>query len=115
MLGTVCHNGRCGSKLGKPMYRTVAFKFTSPDEWTFDQNNSPTAPGARDLAEAIVANLRPHVTTVSEIEQHEFYGWRFQATLDHSTFCNVLNPVEECYLTVSMNWYELKWLLLKRP
>jgi hypothetical protein len=67
------------------------------------------------LAEAIIAMLRPRVASVSEVSQHEYYGWGFTATTEDATFYNVLNSVDECYLTVSMDWYALKALLLQRP
>ncbi len=97
------------------MYRTIVFTSTFPDKWTFDENENPTAPGARELANAIAAKLRCHVQSVSPVQQHEYYGWGFGATTDDSTFYNVLNPGDECYLTVSMNWYALKAILFRHP
>jgi hypothetical protein len=98
------------------MYRTAEFNSTFSNEWVFDGDGNPLAPGARDLAEAIASNLRGRVSSVTAIEQHEYYGWGFAAIFDGSTFYNVLNPVDvDCYLTVSMNWYGLKSLLLRRP
>ena len=98
------------------MYRTVAFKSTFPNEWTFNENECPVAPGARELAEVIVSSLRSRLSSVTSVEQHEYYGWGFATVLDRSRFYNVLNPVDDdCYLTVSMDWYSLKSLLLMRP
>jgi hypothetical protein len=97
------------------MYRTVVFNSTFPNEWKFDENENPSAPGARELAETIVAKLRPRVASVSEVEQHEYYGWGFTTTLQRGTFYNVLNPADDCYLTVSMDWYALKAILRQRP
>lgn len=98
------------------MYCTVQFNSTFPNEWVFDANDNPAAPGARDLAEEIAAKLRGRASSVTAVDQHEYYGWGFEAVFEGSTFYNVLNPVDaDCYLTVSMNWYALKALLLKRP
>ena len=97
------------------MYRTVIFNSAFPNEWKFDEYDIPTAPGARELAELIASKLRLHVRSVSAVDQHEYYGWAFAATTEYATFYNVLNPVDECYLTVSMDWYATKALLLQRP
>ena len=97
------------------MYRTVEFKSTFPNEWAFDKKENPIAPGARALAEAIAAKLRERLSSVTSIKQHEYYGWGFEATCDGSTFYNVLNPADECYLTVSMDWYGLKTMFFRRP
>lgn len=98
------------------MLRSVTFLSKFPNEWTFNENETPTAPGARELAETIVAKLRQRVVSVSEVDQHEYYGWGFWATTDRGTFYNVLNPAaDECYLTLSMEWYAWKFLLFQRP
>jgi hypothetical protein len=98
------------------MYRTVEFKHTFPDEWVFDENENPIAPGARELANAVVSGLSARISNVSRVQQHSFYGWGFDVEFEGSTFYNVVNPADEkCYLTVQMLGYWLKWLLRKRP
>src|SRR5690242_3760548 len=97
------------------MYRTVQFVSSYPNEWSFNDKGDPLAPGARDLAEAIVTELRGHLPLVTMVEQHEYYGWGFHATCEGSRFYNVLNPADQCYLTVTMRAYYTKALLLRRP
>ena len=97
------------------MYRTVTFDTTFPNEWEFDETNSPVAPGARELAEALVNVLRGRASSITPIEQHEYYGWRFDVVVAKSTFFNVLNPADRCYLTVSMRWYWLKSIFGRQP
>jgi len=58
----------------------------------FDSELNPAAPGARDLAETIVAKLRNRVSVVTQVEQHEFYGWAFETAVGKGAFYNVLNP-----------------------
>ncbi len=99
------------------LYRAVEFQSSFQGDWRFDENDEPIGPGMRDLADAIVGRLGVHVTSVSPIRQHEYYGWGFDAVFEQSTFYNVINPIDqgECYLTVSMDSYVLKKLLMKRP
>jgi hypothetical protein len=98
------------------MHRTLELTSHFPNEWVFDENENPVAPGARELAEAIVSNLRARASSVTEVDQHEHYGWTFDVVFEGSTFSNVVNPVDEVdYLTVSMDGYRLKALLLERP
>lgn len=98
------------------MYRTVVFKSAYPDEWKFDEKGNPLAPGARELADNFVGTLANHVSSVSPVEQHSYYGWRFVAKHNGCTFHNVMNPVgDECYMTLSMSWYWLKAVLGRKP
>jgi hypothetical protein len=97
------------------MYRTVVFISTFPNEWTFDENDNPLAPGARQLADTIAAKLLSQVVSVSEVHQHEYYGWEFDVLTENGTFVHVLNPGDRCYLTISMRWHWLKAILLKQP
>lgn len=98
------------------MYRTVEFKSAFPDDTRFDESGEPIVPGGRELTDAIVRRLRDAVISVSEVDQHEHYGWGFVASTERGSFYNVVNPVgEECYLTASMNWYFFKMLLFRRP
>jgi hypothetical protein len=98
------------------MYRTVQFESTFANEWRFDANEFPVAPGARDLAEAIVGELGKRVSGISAVEQHSFYGWAFEARYAGCRFINVVNPAEPvCYLTIHLCWYWLRAVLLQRP
>lgn len=98
------------------MHRTSEFKSTFPDEWQFDERGNPILPGGRDIADAIVAWLRKTGAAVTHVQQYEYYGWGFETICNDSTFYNVVNSAGgRCYLTVTMDWYWLKWLLLTRP
>jgi len=98
------------------MYRSVNFKSEYPDEWGFDAQKNPIAPGSRELADKIFEILSKQVTATTPIRQHSFYGWAFGARFNDSTFYNVLNPAGgECYLTISSDRYWIRTLLLKRP
>ena len=98
------------------MYRTVEFKSVFPDYTRFDDSGEPIVPGGRALTDAIVSRLCDVVISVSDVDQHEYYGWGFAASNVGGGFYNVVNPAgEKCYLTVSMDWYFLKLLLFRRP
>lgn len=98
------------------MYRTVEFKSTFPSESEFDDNGDQVVPDGRALAESIAERLRPVVTTVSEITQHEYYGWSFLATSKNASYHHVVNAAgEDCFCTISMNWYWIKSLAWQHP
>ncbi|MGJ8698097.1 MAG: hypothetical protein ACSHYF_17390 [Verrucomicrobiaceae bacterium] len=99
------------------MYRTLIFRSESDDEPEFNDSEDQIRPGSRDVAEAIVEELgRLSAVNVSSIDQHEFYGWGFYTEVEGGSFYNVLNPVEdEAYLTVSMSFFFIKRMLLKKP
>ncbi|HJY77138.1 MAG TPA: hypothetical protein VKE95_10925 [Burkholderiales bacterium] len=98
------------------MYRTVEFKSTFTNDWHFDANGNALAPGARKLAETIVARLQPRLDATTDIEQHSYYGWAFRATYSGHFFYNVLNPASDlCFLTVQCPWQWFRTLLLRRP
>lgn len=98
------------------MYRTAEFTSSFPNEWVFDANENPIAPGARELAEAFAIELRRRVESTMPIGQRDYYGWEFVARFDGCRFLNVLNPVDDtCYLTVQLLWQWLRALLLQRP
>lgn len=98
------------------MYRTVTFKSTFPNQWQFDHAGNAVAPGARELAEAIVASLRSRVESTTAIEQHSYFGWGFEVTFENRRFCNVVNPAgDEACLTVQFPWQWVWELLLRRP
>src|SRR5438093_7256005 len=97
------------------MYRTLQFRSSLPNEWVFDSGDNPISPGARQLAEAIVAELKKQLRVVTDLSQHSFYGWGFTTQYDRASFYHVLNPVEEVYLTVEYRQYWLHWLLRKHP
>ena len=99
------------------MYRTVEFRSSLVvDEPQFDEDDNPISPGSRELAELIANRMKSRVRLISSVDQHEYYGWGFEAATDKATFYNVLNPAgEENYFTVSMDWYLIKLMLLRRP
>ena len=98
------------------MYRTVTFQSAGGVDWTFDAQGNPVTPGGRALAISIATGLASGNDRVSNVEQREYYGWEFTCQVDQDVFSQVLNAVDtEVYLTVQMEWYFAKRLLLRRP
>ena len=98
------------------MYRTVEFQSVFTNEWQFDDAGNAVAPGARELAGAIVASLRSRVQSTTTVEQHSYYGWGFDVVFANRRFYNVVNPLDvECFLTVKFPWQWFWALLLCRP
>jgi hypothetical protein len=98
------------------MYRTLTFWTTSVDEGEFDENDDPSVPPGRQLSSKLVADLEPHIESVTECSQHSYYGWTFDSRFKGCRFINVINPVDDdVYLTVKMSWYGLKSLVSSRP
>lgn len=98
------------------MYRTVEFDSTFPNEWRADEDGNTLGPGARELAEAIVHEIGPSMRVCLALEQHKDYGWRWDVEFEGVRFVNVLNPVDkDCYLTVELGWYPVRWLLGQKP
>ena len=95
------------------MYRTLQFRSGWPNEWVFDSHGDPIAPGARELADSLVAELRKRMP-LTAVCQHRFYGWGFRAELEGAKFYHVLNPADEAYLTIRYERYWLDCLLMKR-
>ena len=94
------------------MYRSVRFRSTIPAPW----GDGFVLPESRVGTDRIAEALAGRVSTVSSVEQHESYGWGFWTRFDGCTFDNVVNPLpEECYLTVSMNSYLLRWITFRKP
>ena len=97
---------------------TVRFSSAFPNQWLFDDEGNPSAPGARELADAIVAALRkqPGVTELTPVAQHENYGWIFSARYEDCTIRHFVNPIEqEAEVTLEVEGYLRKKLLLQRP
>jgi hypothetical protein len=84
------------------MFRTAKFRYHGNVEWLLDQEDHVVEPGGRSLADAIVMALRAGGVHVSDVEQHEDFGWAFESTLDDGAFYQVLNApsADEIYLTV---------------
>ena len=98
------------------MYRTLQFRSGWVDDPDFDDADNQTAPGARELADAIVACLAEHVTDLSGVEQHSFYGWGFSCAFHNASFYNVLSPAgHEGYLTTQYLGYWFDKLLFRKP
>ena len=98
------------------MYRTAHFRYAYPCEWEFDERGDPVTPGGRTLAEQIAQSLGPKNACASEVRQHEYYGWGFHSRLDGSAFYHVVNASDpDVYLTIDMQWYLVKSLLLRKP
>ena len=97
------------------MYRKVEFKSEYPDDWQFDENDNPIAPGSREVADQIAAQLADHVSEVSPVDQHSYYGWSFETNFENCRFYQVLNPVDgDCYFTVQCLGYWIRKLLFKK-
>ena len=98
------------------MYRAVSFRYAQPIEWEYDEQGYPVRPGGRALAEEIRTLLTAAGCRMSEVEQHEDYGWGFSCRVGKDYFYNVLDPVDDdVYLTIEMEWYQVKRLLLRKP
>ena len=97
------------------MYRTLQFRSGWPCEWVFDAHENPVAPGARDLAEAIVQELKQDLPNTTEVSQHSYYGWSYETEYEGATFHQVINPTDEVFLTVRYQGYWWHWLLLRGP
>ena len=97
------------------MHRTLVFDSSWENEWQFDSNGDAVAPGAKALAEEVVRVLKEIVSDISEVSQHSYYGWGFSTRFEDASFYQVLSPVENVYLTVTMDSYFIKVLLLQRP
>ncbi len=97
------------------MHRTLVFNSTWNNEWQYDSDENPITPGAKELAEEIVNELKKTLSYVSEISQHGFHGWSFSSKFEDAIFKQVMNPVDEVYLTISMESYYRKLLLFQRP
>lgn len=114
----VCYPGSMSFSPGAaPLpYRTVSFASAEAIEWEYDEEGEPVTPGGKELTGKIAASLAAAGCRVSEVEQHEHYGWGFAVRLGNDSFCQVLNPVDrEVYLTIEMEWFRMKRLLLRRP
>ena len=98
------------------MQRTVEFRSAFPNQWQFDEEGTPTAPGARELAEAILAALHQRGVTAGPIEQHSNYGWEFETRFQDLTFHNVVTPMEgEAAMVVETKGDLLNALMLRKP
>jgi hypothetical protein len=98
------------------MYRTAVFTYHPPIEWEFDEADELVEPGGRALTEAIAASLTEVAGPTSPVERHEDYGWAFACRFGEDSFYQVLNGAgSEGALTIQMDWYRLKALLLRRP
>jgi hypothetical protein len=98
------------------MYRTVNFAYADEIDWVFDADGNPVTPGGKELAVSIAAALASGDSRVSDVEQHEFYGWSFTCQAGSDAFFHVVNAAgKDVYLTVQMEWYLVKRLLLGRP
>jgi hypothetical protein len=98
------------------MLRAVEFRSGFANDWQFDADGNPVAPGARELADAIAGELEKHADVVVPVEQHSYYGWAFETRFAGCRFINVLNPGDKrCYFTVELCWCWVRALLLQRP
>ena len=98
------------------MYRTVSFAYRDDIDWIFDAEGNPVTPGGKELAASIAAALASGDSEVSDVEQHEYYGWSFTCRAGGDAFFQVVNAAgHEVYLTVQMEWYLVKRLLLRTP
>jgi hypothetical protein len=84
------------------MRTLVTFEATGfPDESQWTPNGSQLVPHGRSIASTIAGCLREAGLRVSDVEQHEYYGWCFDVLFP--------NAVEWCLLQ-----YPGPWLLLVR-
>jgi len=98
------------------MHRTVEFNARYSDEPEFDESGELVRPCGEDLTAGIADGLRRAGTSASDVDIHENYGWSFSSSTEHASFNNVVCPAgEECCLTVSMDSYFIKLVLMRRP
>ena len=98
------------------MQRTVEFRSAFANQWQFDEEGTPTAPGARELAEAIVAALQQRGVTTGSIHQHSNHGWGFETRFEELTFHNLVSPMEgEAAMVIETRSDLLNALMLRRP
>ena len=99
------------------MYRTIHFKHDRAGDWqTAADGGDEVAPESRELPDAVAQIVAQSVSSVSAVEQHEYYGWAFDAKVNDCSFYTVFNIVpEECWITAQLRWYWLKSLLGKKP
>ena len=97
------------------MHRTAHFKTAEPEEWTFDENENPSVPGGQALAEKLRTSVASVAEFVSDVSQHSYYGWRFEAAFEAITVHCVLNAAgDECYLTIELGTLLPSWLQPRR-
>jgi hypothetical protein len=96
------------------MHRTAHFKTAEPEAWTFDANGEVQVPGGRQLAEKLRDGIAAPARTVSAVEQHSYYGWRFEVALDGVSLACVLNAADDCSFTVEIASLLPAFLLSRR-
>jgi hypothetical protein len=68
------------------------------------------------VADQIALSLVQRGARVSDVEQHEYYGWGFSSHIGRDSFYQVVNaPDNDVFLTIQMDRYLLGRLLLRRP
>jgi len=68
------------------------------------------------VADQIALSLAQRGARVSDVEQHEYYGWAFSSHFGRDSFYQVVNaPDNDVFLTIQMERYLLGRLLLRRP
>jgi hypothetical protein len=98
------------------MYRTVHFTTSRADDAKFDEAGEPIGVGHRALAEHLREAISKGVTATTPVEQHSYYGWRFDVTFERCSFETVLNPIHpDCHLTITLPGVLLWRLLQRRP
>ena len=97
-------------------YRTVTFRCADPGDWGCDEGGDPVTPGGKLVADQIALSLAQRGARVSDVEQHEYYGWAFSSHIGRDSFYQVVNaPDNDVFLTIQMERYLLGRLLLRRP
>lgn len=62
----------------------VTFDAEFPDDAQWDEQGNALVPGGREIAEAIKSKLQDRAVSCSDVSQHSFYGWAFDATYENS-------------------------------
>ena len=81
----------------------VTFDADFPDDSEWNDNGDLLVPGGQAITKELRKGLEHRGCSCTEIDQHSFYGWSFDATHDCVTVFFVLATVEE------------KWLLQVEP
>jgi hypothetical protein len=88
----------------------VTFEWDNPEEEEsdFDDGGDITRPGGHAIAEHIQSGLRKRGLNVTNVEQHEFYGWAFDIVGNQNTVWCMLQFAEPWLLVaeVPSTWWE---------
>jgi hypothetical protein len=89
----------------------VTFEANLPDDSVFTDSGDIIVPRGRHVCEKLVQGMRSAGITVTDPEQHEFYGWEFTANLNGAETWMLLQGVETWLLILEDRSGESGWFL----